>query len=103
MSLNRAGHIRRATRDQHDNLPLHIQARQIVVLGFGYREPVAHKHGAGFHILRRVRTYSERGIVTQLHRLRLATAQQIERAARFVNLHYLEVHRLPITIDSGGL
>ena len=84
-------------------LPFTILARQIIVVQFGNREPVADKHRAGFDILRRVRTDAENGIVTQLYRLHFAVAQQIERAARFVNPHHLEIHGLPVTIDARGL
>ena len=61
------------------------------------------EHDAGFHIFRGMRTYAQRGIVPQFDRFRFAVAQQIERAARFVNLHHLKVHRLAITVDTGGL
>ncbi len=50
-----------------------------------------------------MRIDAEKGIVAEFHRLHVSVAQQIERAARFVNAHDVEIHGLAITIDAGGL
>src|SRR5580700_1860572 len=54
-------------------------------------------------MLRRMRTYSEHGILAEFQRLRLSIAKQVERAASFVDLYHLEVHGLPITVNTRGL
>ncbi len=101
--LDRPRHVRRAAGNKHHDLAPHILAGQIVVVAFGYGQPVTHKHQASLDTGGRLRTYAEGGVFPELQRLHLAIAEQVKPRVAFIDLGHAEVDWLAIAVYSSRL
>src|SRR6266478_3489428 len=103
MRLQRARHRRRSSRDVHCDLPFQIQARKVVVLQFGNREPVPHKHCIRFRRIRQILTGGDERLISKLHRFRPSFPDQFQRRMLLIELRRIEFHRLNVAVRARRL
>ena len=96
--LDRAGGV-----DVDRDLPVQIDSLEIVVMRLRDRHSVSHEHHGRLEGRREVGAAVEAGVLPQGEGFGLAVAHQGEAALRRNELPRLELDRLPVAGDAGGL
>ena len=102
MGSERAGDVRRSASEVDDQLPLRIEALEVVVADFRDREPVAGEDERGLEGRCGIDAERNHGVLAEPERLLASVAHQREAAMGLVDRQGLELDRLQIAVGAGS-